>query len=245
MHRLAQIMARGGEKAALRIIGKRQLMRALRDSGFLRRIDRLQPLGHPVELRSERLELISRFDVDSLVEPSFADLARAGSDLLYRPHHALREHQTRGNRRNHAEQHQRTRSRNRCIDWLKRFRARLLGEHRPSQTLDRHCGRDHGQSVHVACVAAELFTIPAAAKGGTYLRQPRKVGSAQHQSRIGMRDEPAYVVDDVNHVRRTDPALSNQLAHEFQIDVGDDRLTARISTNRKRDIRLSFAAEID
>src|SRR6266513_845586 len=102
MHRLAQIMASGGEKAALRIVGKRQLMRALRDSSFLRRIDRLQPLGHAVELRSESLELISRFDVDSLVEPSFADLARAGRDLLYRSHHALRENQTCGHRRNQA-----------------------------------------------------------------------------------------------------------------------------------------------
>ena len=73
VQRLAQIVACRREEARLRQVGDLQLVRALLDLAFERRIGALQLGRHVVELFAELLQLVSRLDRDAVIERSGTD----------------------------------------------------------------------------------------------------------------------------------------------------------------------------
>ena len=120
MHRLAEIVARCGEEAGLRLVGEREVVGALGDARFLHRMRLLQSLGHAVELDTERLELVTGSHVDPLVEIALTKLPGARLEFAYRSHHSSREDDARRDGGN-SQRDQHDRPRNRCINGAERF----------------------------------------------------------------------------------------------------------------------------
>src|SRR5215467_13950799 len=110
MDRLAEIVARCGEESRLRLVRLRELLGALRDPGLEGRVGLLEPLGHAVELRAERVELVARADVNALAELAGADALRACAERLDRARHAPREEVARGKRAEQAERAEKRRA---------------------------------------------------------------------------------------------------------------------------------------
>ena len=78
------------------------------------------------------------------------------------------------------------------------------------------------------------------------LRQARQVGAAQHQADIGMRDQPAFVADDIGIPAAPDLQVVDDVPDQLQIDFGDrDPGVAALMGDRHRDIGLGLLAEID
>src|SRR5215510_9869923 len=91
VHRLAEIVARRGEEPRLRLVRLRELRGALGDAGLERRVGLLEPLGHAVELRAERLELVAGANLDTFAELAGTDPLGACAERPDRAGHAPRE----------------------------------------------------------------------------------------------------------------------------------------------------------
>src|SRR5215470_15462230 len=93
MQRLAQIVARGSEKARFREICNGKLMGALLDLASKVSIGVLQLFCHGVELVGECFKLVAGSYRNALGEIAAADAGGASAQRLDRHYHAAREEQ--------------------------------------------------------------------------------------------------------------------------------------------------------
>ena len=77
MYRLAQIVARRGEKTRIRLIRRFQIARAFRNSAFEVRVRSLELRAHMIELLCELFELVTGGHVNAVREITGPDFLRA------------------------------------------------------------------------------------------------------------------------------------------------------------------------
>src|SRR5215510_7881228 len=103
--RLSQVMARCGNEARLGEISELKLLRALIDLALKRRKGILELGGHAVEVVAERLQLVVRFDVDTMIERAGSDSLSAKLQDANRGHHLAGEHEACEHREDESAEH--------------------------------------------------------------------------------------------------------------------------------------------
>ena len=211
MHRLAEIVARRGEEPRLRLVRPRELLGALRDTGLERRVGLLEPRGHAVELRAERVELVAGADVDAFAELAGADPLRARAERLDRPRHAPREEVACGERAEEAERTEERRAGHPRVYRRERLGRRQLGEHRPTEVRDRHTHSEDRRAGEVARLDPRRRDPRDRV---AHVREPREVGAGKHEAEVGVRHELSARIDHVDEPVLADPRARHDLPHE-------------------------------
>ena len=247
MQRLAQIVARCGEEARLRQVGDLQLVGALLDLAFERRVGALQLRRHVVELFAERLQLVAGLDGDAVVERARADAGGAGGERPDRHHHHAREKQRREQRQREAGQQDDRGTRDRGVERLIGLAFGNLHEHQP---IERGRFGIRGQHAFAALIERDQRLLGAGRPGRlprrTDLREPREVGVAQHETDVGVGDQPALAANHIGPATAADMDLADHIPDVREVHFGNaDAGFPACAGDRQRHERLAATPEID
>ncbi len=176
----------------------------------------MQLAGHTVELLAQVLKFVARAHIDPVRKLTATDAGGPRVQRLDRTPDLPREGETGDHRDEHAQQHEQAGAKNGSAEGRERLGQRLLDEDRPAERRDdgvrhqrvasRKIGGQHG--------------LRGAIAGGPDMRLGRKIGLAQDEADVGMRDEMALLIDHVRLAQAADADLRDDVPDELQIDLG-------------------------
>ena len=224
-----------------------QLTRALLHLAFERRIGTLQLGRHVVQLVSQRFELVSRLDIDAMIECACADARRSSGQGANGNHHQARQKERREQRQNEPAQQNDNGTQDGRIERRVGFVLGKLYQHEPVERRSRRVCRQHA----VASPVPRNLCLLEAGRSRLracrpHLGELREVGIAQDQTDLGMGNQPALRIDDIGAAVAADPDLIDDVPDVREIDLGhaDAGIAAR-PRHRESHERLGAAPEID
>ena len=229
----------------------RKLLCAALDLVFQVGIGFLQPRAHVVELVGEAFQLVAGLDRDALGEIAAADALGAGAQGLDRADHAPRKENSGEHREDRRrQQHDR--------EPLQRGIERGIGLLTGSSTnMVQPSGMIGAEAVSTSWPWMFIARSSQRSSRGLrrhawprahalHLRQLRHVGVAQHQTDVGMGDQPALRADHIGVAVLADLDLRDHVPDQLQIDLGDaDAGVLAGAGQRQRHVGLGLPAEID
>ena len=238
VHRLAQIVARGSQKARFCLVGERELPGALFDF-LLQLFMRLtEAPGHGVELIREHLKLVSGLNAHAMIEPAGGQLHGPGFKGLHRGSDSPRDHERAQRGQDERQRGNDAQTSQARVDRRVGLRDRLLNDHRPPGRRHR---RGCCDNVRPGVVLREHRAVPRAD-----LRELREIAVLQNEFEIGMGDQPAAAVDDVGVPRAPEFDARHAFPYELQVDVGErDRFRTPARRDRDAGIRLRPLAKVN
>ena len=211
------------------------------------RIGFLQARAHVVELVGEAFQFVAGPNRNALGEIAAADALGSRAQGLDRTDHAAGQEDP----RQHREDRRRRQHDGEALQGEVQRGVGLLhrqfDEHGPAERLNRRGSRQHLLALDVPG-ALQRFEVGLGASGlrRLHLQQFRHVGIAQHETDVGMRDQPASRTDDIGMTVLADLDLRDHVPDQLQIDLGDaDAGILAGAGQRQRHIGLGLPAEID
>ncbi len=206
----------------------------------------LQPRAHVVELIGEAFEFVAGFDRNALGEIAAADTLGADAQRLDRPDHAPRQKYPGEHREDRRTQQHDGKALQRRIERRVGLLHRQFDKHRPAQRRDRRGCRQHLLPLDIQRTLQRVGAACVSALRGLHLLQPGHIGVAQHQTDIGMRDQPTSRADNIGVAALADLDLGNHVPDQLEVDLGNaDAGILAGAGQRQRHVGLGLPAEIN